>query len=64
MTTETQKPSSLLYSCSICLKWISASAAIILEDGKNYIKHFCGKECHDKWHTEQKETEEKTEEVV
>lgn len=41
-------------NCKVCLKEIPASAAQSSEC-EDYVAHFCGTECYDKWEHPQKE---------
>lgn len=40
--------SEQLVTCDVCLKEVPKSEAIIPE-ASDYVAHFCGLECHEKW---------------
>jgi hypothetical protein len=48
MITEVVKPGREYVLCETCMKEISISAAIVPE-ASDYIAHFCGIECYDRW---------------
>jgi YHS domain-containing protein len=39
--------------CKNCCKQIPTSAALTAE-GKDYVWHFCSKNCYEKWHADHK----------
>lgn len=52
--TKKQKDSNCpMCKCVECCKYIPESAAVTAE-GMDYVKHFCGKECYEKWLERQK----------
>ncbi len=46
-----------LVECEICLKEIPASEAKN-EEASDYVLHFCGLECFDKWRSSEKNEEQ------
>jgi hypothetical protein len=42
------KQDEALVSCDVCLKEIPASEARS-DEADDYVRHFCGLECYDKW---------------
>lgn len=47
--TATDKPRPVeQVSCEVCLKEVPKSAATSSE-GTEYVMHFCGMECYEKW---------------
>ena len=48
-STETE-----LVSCEVCLKEVPHSETEI-EEVSDYIVHFCGLDCYEKWHKEETE---------
>ena len=56
---ETDKQEDALVSCDICMKEIPATEAKS-EEADDYVRHFCGLECYDKWRSQaQKSSDEK-----
>ena len=47
----TKETESEQISCEICLKEIPASEAKS-EEASDYVAHFCGLDCYDKWRTQ------------
>ena len=46
--SEKPKKDEPKLQCEVCLKEIPKSLAKS-EEGKDYVYHFCGSDCHDKW---------------
>ncbi|TRZ63921.1 MAG: DUF3330 domain-containing protein [Rhodocyclaceae bacterium] len=47
--TASNKPLELeLVACEVCMKEVPISAAATSE-ASDYVAHFCGMECHEKW---------------
>jgi len=46
--TKTDVPEEGLVACEVCLKEIPRSVARSLE-GPDYVYHFCGQKCYEKW---------------
>jgi len=44
-------------ACEICMKEIPSSAAHTME-AEDYVYHFCGIDCYDKWKHQENKTEE------
>lgn len=44
-------------ACEICLKEVPLSEAIVPE-ATDYVAHFCGLDCYDKWKSQQGKTDE------
>ena len=53
---STPKEPEKMVACDICLKEIPDSAAKSME-GADYIHHFCGLECYQKWQDAEKATQ-------
>jgi len=47
-----------MVECSVCLKEIPKSEAKIAE-AQDYVQHFCGLECYQKWHEHKHQHHEK-----
>jgi hypothetical protein len=47
-----------MIECSICLKEIPESAAKIGE-AQDYLQHFCGIDCYQKWQKKHQDTKDK-----
>ncbi len=43
-------------SCGVCLKEVPLSEAIVPE-ATDYVAHFCGLDCYDKWKSQQAKTD-------
>lgn len=52
------KPEDDMVACDVCLKEIPASEAQN-EEASDYVAHFCGLECHEKWREQQAMEQEK-----
>ena len=50
---STPKEPDKIVACDICLKEIPESVANCME-GADYIHHFCGLECYQKWQDTEK----------
>lgn len=50
---EDAKQKQVLCGCDVCHKDIPVSAAMTAE-GADYVWHFCGKSCYEKWLSEEK----------
>lgn len=48
MTKDVPVTEPEMLSCEVCLSEIPASVAQSLE-GPDYVHHFCGLECYDRW---------------
>jgi hypothetical protein len=48
---ENDKQEETLVSCDICMKEIPATEARS-EEADDYVRHFCGLECYDKWRSQ------------
>ncbi len=49
MTDKKMKPEAPeLIACDVCMKEIPRDVAKS-EEGREYVYHFCGQECFDKW---------------
>jgi hypothetical protein len=57
MTDNNQPPAEAIVPCEVCLKEVPASAAKS-EEAADYVHHFCGLDCYEKW---QKQLEQKKE---
>ena len=55
------KPEDEMVSCDVCLKEVPASEAAS-EEASDYVAHFCGLECYEKWRDKQAEEAAKTDE--
>ncbi|MFV1985185.1 MAG: DUF3330 domain-containing protein [Thiohalomonadales bacterium] len=53
MNTKIDLTDEELISCEICIKEFPACDAKISEID-DYVMHFCGLECYDKWHKQAK----------
>ncbi len=42
-------------ACAVCMKEISFSEAIVPE-AKDYVAHFCGPDCYEKWRQQEDRT--------
>lgn len=50
MTDKKMKPTEPeLIACDVCMKEIPKDVARS-EEGRDYVYHFCGQDCFDKWH--------------
>ncbi len=49
MNTKTDENQKELVSCNICMKEIANGKGKVSEVD-DYVMHFCGLECYDKWH--------------
>lgn len=45
-------------ACSVCLKEVPLSEAVVPE-ASDYVAHFCGLECFDKWRHQQPNPDQK-----
>lgn len=55
--TEQEKESfNEKVSCEVCLKEIPRSEAKV-EEVKDYVAHFCGLDCYEKWRQDNNKTE-------
>ncbi|HHM05145.1 MAG TPA: DUF3330 domain-containing protein [Gammaproteobacteria bacterium] len=52
MNTREKANDSDKIACSVCLKEIPASGAKS-DETSDYVRHFCGLECYDKWKAQQ-----------
>ncbi len=59
MSKNQEDTSCSMCKCETCCKLIPESVAMTAE-GADYVKHFCGTECYEKWLRQQKETDEKS----
>lgn len=48
---DTDKQDDALVSCEICMKEIPATEARS-EEADDYVRHFCGLDCYDKWRSQ------------
>jgi hypothetical protein len=48
MPTKDTAVTPLHVACTICMKEVPISEAIVPE-ATDYVAHFCGVECYDKW---------------
>lgn len=48
MTTKHTTPSAKKVACTVCMKEVPISEAVVPE-AIDYVAHFCGVECYDKW---------------
>ncbi len=46
--SDVNKPTEEVIECSVCLKEIPSSEAKSAE-ASDYVAHFCGLDCYDKW---------------
>ena len=58
MIEHTKKRPEELVSCDICLKEIPVSEAKN-DEASDYVRHFCGVDCYDKWKHQVKSDENK-----
>ena len=49
MNTKPETKTNELISCDICMKEVSSDEGHVTEID-DYVMHFCGLECYDKWH--------------
>ena len=59
MTEDEKSTSEQLVQCEICLKEIPKSEAKSAE-AQDYVMHFCGLDCYEKWSKQQPNEEKKT----
>ena len=57
MNTDTRPSEPEHVSCEVCLKEIPVSEAQS-EEALDYVLHFCGLECHEKWQNQQESKED------
>lgn len=57
MNSKTSTENRELVECEICLKEIPASEAKN-EEASDYVLHFCGLECFDKWKSSENNEEQ------
>jgi hypothetical protein len=57
MTTGEKRAELELVTCDICLKEVPKSEATAPE-ATDYVAHFCGLECYDKWKNQRAKTED------
>ena len=57
MNNQNNSNETEIIECSQCLKEIPASEARSAE-GTDYVAHFCGLECYDKWIKQKQEEEQ------
>lgn len=48
MNTKEPREQEVLIKCDVCMKEVPASEAKSAE-ASDYVAHFCGLECHEKW---------------
>ncbi len=57
--SEPRKPvEATIVKCEVCLKEVPKSAARSAES-EEYVVHFCGLECYDKWRKQEPESPRK-----
>lgn len=56
MNSETQPVETETVACEVCLKQIPVSEAKN-EEAQDYVVHFCGLDCHEKWKAQQSSKE-------
>lgn len=56
MTEENKPAQDEIVACDICMKEVPLSEAQS-EEASDYVAHFCGLECYDKWKGQKKEEE-------
>ena len=52
MATSDKRTESELVACDVCLKEVPRSEATVPE-AADYVVHFCGLECYEKWKNQQ-----------
>ena len=57
MNSETRPSEPDKVACEVCLKQVPASEAQS-EEATDYVVHFCGLDCHEKWKAQQEEKKE------
>jgi len=57
MTEQHKSTTEEKVSCEVCLKEIPKSEAKVAE-AEDYVHHFCGLECFEKWKKREQKTEE------
>jgi hypothetical protein len=57
MNAKTRPSEPETVACEVCLKQIPASEAQS-EEAMDYVVHFCGLDCHEKWKTQNEEKED------
>jgi len=60
MTTHDKPVKVEQVACEICLKEVPLSEAIVPE-ATDYVAHFCGLDCYQKWKDQRGETDEPVE---
>ena len=60
MTTRDKPVEVEHVACEICLKEVPASEATVPE-ATDYVVHFCGLECYEKWKNQRNKPEDKME---
>ena len=59
MTTKDNSAETKTVACDVCLKEVPVTEAVIPE-ATDYVAHFCGLECYEKWKKGQSEPADKT----